>query len=77
MLLMFWRLGDCEHLHQALEYLKNDDFQDDAYMYAYNKLTEFICQTDRNKLVIDRLKSGQSDDLIKSAEMFKTSLEQR
>jgi hypothetical protein len=66
-----------EHLHQALEYLKNDDFQDDAYMYAYNKLTEFICQTDRNKLVIDRLKSGQSDDLIKSAEMFKTSLEQR
>jgi NTE family protein len=66
-----------EYLHQALEYLKNNDFQDDAYTYAYNKLTEFICQTDRNKLVIDRLKSGQSYDLIKSAEMFKTSLEQR
>ncbi len=61
-------------LKQIEKTLKDSDYQNTTD--ASSELTEFIDELAKKKQVIDKLRLGQSDKLMKSAEDFEASLEQ-
>ena len=67
------KLSLAEKLNQIVYYLKENDFE--STEFAFRLLNEFIDKIEENKHVIDKLESGGSDKLKKSAEAFKTSLQ--
>ena len=68
------KLSLAEKLNQIVYYLKENDFE--STEFAFRLLNEFIDKIEENKHVIDKLESGGSDKLKKSAEAFKTSLQE-
>jgi predicted acylesterase/phospholipase RssA len=68
------KLSLIEKLNQIVYYLKENDFE--SVEFAFHLLTEFINKVEENKHVIDKLESGGSNKFKKSAESFKTSLQE-